>query len=100
MNSFGQGPPKLGSVLVNSDIGSDIIKSLGDRGATIVLKTRPWEAPVMIRIDPETGLIEAAGEGKARRAAWRRVLDSEKPDEVLMSKMKERLRLGRGLRAR
>jgi gamma-glutamyltranspeptidase/glutathione hydrolase len=69
MNSFGQGPPKLGSVLVNNDIGADVIKSLTDRGAKITTKGRPWEAPVMIRVDPETGLIEAAGEAKARRAA-------------------------------
>jgi gamma-glutamyltranspeptidase / glutathione hydrolase len=69
INSFGQGPPKLGNVLVNADIGSDVIKSLQDRGAKVTPRPRAWEAPAMIWVDPQTGLIEAAGESKFRRAA-------------------------------
>jgi gamma-glutamyltranspeptidase/glutathione hydrolase len=69
MNSFGQGPPKLGSVVLNADIGDEVIKSLTDRGAQVTTRPRPWEAPVMIWVDPQTGLIEAAGEGRSRRAA-------------------------------
>jgi gamma-glutamyltranspeptidase/glutathione hydrolase len=69
MNSFGQGPPQLGSVLLNAEIGEDVIKSLKDRGAKVSSRPRPWEAPAMIWIDPQTGLIEAAGEAKSRRAA-------------------------------
>jgi gamma-glutamyltranspeptidase / glutathione hydrolase len=69
MNSFGQGPPSLGNVVVNSNIGDDVIKSLKDRGAKVTMKAGPWASQVMIRLDPQTGLIEAAGEGRSRRAA-------------------------------
>jgi len=69
MNSFGQGPPELGSVVLNTNIGDDVIKSLKERGAKLTLKPGPWAAPAMIRVDPQSGLIEAAGEGKSKRAA-------------------------------
>jgi gamma-glutamyltranspeptidase / glutathione hydrolase len=69
MNSFGQGPAKLGSVVVNKEIGDEVIKSLKDRGANVSAVARPWASPVMIRVDPVNGLIEAAGEGRSRRAA-------------------------------
>jgi gamma-glutamyltranspeptidase/glutathione hydrolase len=69
MNSFGQGPAQLGTVVVNNNIGDDVIQSLKERGAKVTTKTGPWASPVMIRVDPQTGLIEAAGDGKSRRAA-------------------------------
>jgi gamma-glutamyltranspeptidase/glutathione hydrolase len=69
MNSFGQAPPKLGTVTLNKTIGDDVINSLKERGAKVTVRPGPWASPVMIRVDPQTGLIEAAGEGKSRRAA-------------------------------
>jgi gamma-glutamyltranspeptidase / glutathione hydrolase len=69
MNSFGQGPPALGSVVVNANIGDDVIKTLRERGAKVTTRPRPWAAPAMIRIDPQTGLLEAGGDGRMRRAA-------------------------------
>jgi gamma-glutamyltranspeptidase/glutathione hydrolase len=69
MNSFGQAPAKLGTVVINDAIGEDVIKSLKERGAKVTAKTGTWASPVMIRVDPDTGLMEAAGEGKSRRAA-------------------------------
>jgi gamma-glutamyltranspeptidase / glutathione hydrolase len=69
MNSFGQAPAMLGTAVVNESIGADVIKALKERGAKVSIKQGPWAAPVMIRLDPDTGLIEAAGEGKMRRAA-------------------------------
>ena len=70
MNSFGQAPAKLGSVMVEQTIGADVIKSLEDRGAKLQAnKKGPWASPVMIRVDPVTGLIEAAGEGRSTRYA-------------------------------
>ncbi len=69
MDSFNQGPPKFGSVVLSSNIGDDVIKSLKDRGAKVTVKTAPWASPAMIRVDPQTGLIEAAGESRMRRAA-------------------------------
>lgn len=53
---------------MNSNIGDDVIKSL-KAGHNVTTKTGPWASPVMIRLDPKTGLIEAAGEGRSRRAA-------------------------------
>ena len=67
MNSFGQAPAKLGSVILNSNIGNDVIKALKDRGAMVEAQTS-WASPVMIRVDPVTGLIEAGGGSKSRRA--------------------------------
>jgi len=69
MNSFGQGPPNLGSVVVSADLGEDVLKTLKSRGARVTTQSTPWAAPAMIRIDPQTGLREAAGEGGSRRAA-------------------------------
>ena len=69
MNSFGQGPPDLGSVVVSAEIGEDVIKTLRERGAKVTTRPRPWAAPAMIRIDPQTGLLEAGGDGRSRRAA-------------------------------
>jgi gamma-glutamyltranspeptidase / glutathione hydrolase len=68
MNSFGQAPPKLGSVIVNPNIGDDVIKSLKDRGADVSVRKGTWASPVMIRVDPQTGLMEAAGGSASRRA--------------------------------
>ncbi len=69
MNSFGQAPAKLGTAVVNDSIGEEVINTLKERGAKVTTTQRPWAAPAMIRLDPDTGLIEAAGEGKLRRAA-------------------------------
>jgi gamma-glutamyltranspeptidase/glutathione hydrolase len=69
MNSFGQGPPELGSVMVNDDIGDEVVRTLKARGARVSVKTAPWAAPAMIRIDPQTGMLEAAGEARSKRAA-------------------------------
>jgi gamma-glutamyltranspeptidase/glutathione hydrolase len=69
MDSFNQGPPKFGSVVLSSNIGDDVIKSLKERGAKVTVKTAPWASPAMIRVDPQSGVIEAAGESRMRRAA-------------------------------
>ncbi len=69
MNSFGQAPAKLGTAIVSDSIGEDVIKTLTERGAKVTARQAPWAAPVMIRVDPVSGLIEAAGEGRSRRAA-------------------------------
>jgi gamma-glutamyltranspeptidase / glutathione hydrolase len=69
MDSFNQGSPKFGSVVLSNNIGDEVIKSLKDRGAKVTMKTAPWASPAMIRVDPQTGLIEAAGESRMRRAA-------------------------------
>ncbi len=69
MNSFGQGPPQFGNVVVSNTIDDDVIQALTQRGAKVTTKKAPWASPAMIRVDPDTGLIEAAGEGRMRRTA-------------------------------
>jgi gamma-glutamyltranspeptidase/glutathione hydrolase len=69
MNSFGQAPAALGSVTLDKNIGQEVIDALKERGAKVTIKNKAWASPAMIRVDPETRLIEAAGEGTMRRAA-------------------------------
>jgi gamma-glutamyltranspeptidase/glutathione hydrolase len=69
MTSFGQAPPKLGNVLVYPNIGDDVIKSLEERGAKLALQKVAWGRPVCVRVNPQTGLIQAAGDPTAKRNA-------------------------------
>jgi gamma-glutamyltranspeptidase/glutathione hydrolase len=69
MSSFGQGPPQLGNVLVYPSIGDGVIKSLEARGAKVTLQKVAWGRPVVVRVDPQTGVIEAAGDPTAKRNA-------------------------------
>jgi gamma-glutamyltranspeptidase / glutathione hydrolase len=69
VNSFGQVPPKLGSVLLDAAIGQNVIDSLKARGAVVTTKQAPWSSSVMIYLDSATGMIEAAGEVRRGRYA-------------------------------
>jgi gamma-glutamyltranspeptidase/glutathione hydrolase len=69
MSSFGQAPPKLGSVLAYPNIGQDVIKGLEARGAKVTLQKAAWGRPVVVRVHPETRWIEAAGDPTAKRNA-------------------------------
>jgi gamma-glutamyltranspeptidase/glutathione hydrolase len=69
MTSFGQGPPQLGNVLVYPNIGDNVIQSLQDRGAKVTMQKVAWGRPVVVRVDPQTGVIEAAGDPTAKRNA-------------------------------
>jgi gamma-glutamyltranspeptidase/glutathione hydrolase len=68
LGSFRQTPPELGSLLLAPGFGDDVVKALSARGHLVTVR-RPADAPVMLRIDPATGLIEAAGDPRARRHA-------------------------------
>jgi gamma-glutamyltranspeptidase / glutathione hydrolase len=73
MNSFRQKAPKLGSLNLNTEMRKEVIEDLKKRGHIVTVKGGSMGAnPVMLRIDPVTRVIDAAGDPKARRhaAAW------------------------------
>jgi gamma-glutamyltranspeptidase len=69
MSSFGQAPPQLGNVLVYPNIGDSVIQSLKERGANVTLQKVAWGRPVVVRVNSQTGVIEAAGDPTAKRNA-------------------------------
>jgi len=68
MGSFRQKAPELGSLILSPEMGSDVAKALGDLGHKVTSR-RPAENSVMIAIDPQTGMLKAAGDPRARRHA-------------------------------
>jgi gamma-glutamyltranspeptidase/glutathione hydrolase len=75
MNSFGQKKPQLGTLNLNTDMKNEkaLAEALKKRGHIVSTKSGSMGAnPVMLRIDPTTRVIDAAGDPKARRhaAAW------------------------------
>jgi gamma-glutamyltranspeptidase/glutathione hydrolase len=69
LSSFWQGPPILGSIYLDKRLGEATIKDLKDRGAKVLNLNGAWGRPVLLRIDPKTGVIETAGDPKAFRNA-------------------------------
>ena len=69
MGSFRQTPPKLGSLLLNSEFSDKVVQELKARGHDVSLKKGALWAPVLLRIDPQTHRIEVAGDPKAKRHA-------------------------------
>jgi gamma-glutamyltranspeptidase/glutathione hydrolase len=68
-SSFGQAPPKLGSLLISSSAEQSTIETLKSRGHTVALRPSPMWHPCMLTIDPASGEIAAAGDPKAGRHA-------------------------------
>jgi gamma-glutamyltranspeptidase/glutathione hydrolase len=69
IGSFGQPPPKLGSLSINAEIGSDTIDALRARGHRVDVVKGPIAAPSLLRRDESSGRLEAAGDPKAGRHA-------------------------------
>jgi gamma-glutamyltranspeptidase / glutathione hydrolase len=69
LGSFRQAAPELGSLLLASGQDSTQIKQLEDLGHKVKVSKGSLGAPVMIRIDPKTGVKEAAGDPRAGRHA-------------------------------
>lgn len=69
LGSFRQKPPELGSLLIYPEVGAAIIKELEARGHKVTTKRGALWAPTVLSIDPKTGIIQAAGDPKARRHA-------------------------------
>lgn len=58
-----------GELRVNAEISDAALKTLSDRGHLLSIAPSPIAHPVMIFIDPQTGLMHAAGDPKAHRHA-------------------------------
>jgi gamma-glutamyltranspeptidase / glutathione hydrolase len=69
VSSFRQVPPKLGSLTINAAAGDDIVADLSARGHRVKVVTTPIWVPTVLRLDPATGRIEAAGDPKTKRHA-------------------------------
>jgi gamma-glutamyltranspeptidase/glutathione hydrolase len=68
LGSFRQNAPQLGSLLLHPDLGQAAATALTERGHKVTVR-RPSEAPVLLTLDPQTGMLRAAGDPKARRHA-------------------------------
>ncbi|HYT87131.1 MAG TPA: gamma-glutamyltransferase [Gemmataceae bacterium] len=69
LGSFRQKAPRLGSLLVNPEIGEKTIKELQSRGHQVTLRKGPLWAPTLLRFDHDSGVIQAAGDPRAKRHA-------------------------------
>jgi hypothetical protein len=70
ISSFLQKPPALGRLRINPEIGPVPLESLRAWGHTLAISSGPLSAaPSVISLDPETGLIQAAGDPRAGRHA-------------------------------
>lgn len=68
VGSFRQPAPELGSLLLDPGYDKALVAEMEKRGHKVSVK-RPAASPVLLRIDPKTGQIDAAGDPKARRHA-------------------------------
>ena len=59
----------LGSLEVDERVSKDVRAELADRVHTVATTSNPIARPVMIVVDPDTGMIHAAGDPKAFRHA-------------------------------
>ncbi|MFQ5772860.1 MAG: gamma-glutamyltransferase, partial [bacterium] len=74
-NSFNPNPDRkktlgtLGSLTLDNGIDESIRRELAHRGHKVRTTSGPIAHPVMIYVDPNTGMIYAAGDPEARRHA-------------------------------
>jgi gamma-glutamyltranspeptidase/glutathione hydrolase len=69
VGSFRQTPPALGSLLIYPQAGEAAIQDLRSRGHKVTLQDPPLWAPTVLRIDPKSRRIDAAGDPKSSRHA-------------------------------
>ncbi|WP_406694912.1 gamma-glutamyltransferase [Singulisphaera sp. Ch08] len=69
LGSFRQTPPKLGSLDIGDEVEASTLTDLRIRGHHLNVLKPPFGHPVVIRIDPDSKRIEAAGDPKAKRHA-------------------------------
>ena len=74
-NSFNPNPDRektlgtLASLTLDESVDANVRRKLANRGHKIGTASKPIAHPVMIYVDPNTGMIYAAGDPKARRHA-------------------------------
>ena len=61
IGSFGQDPPRLGSLTVNEDIAPQVIRTLESRGHKVRTTSHGIGGAAMLYVDPKTGTCEASG---------------------------------------
>jgi gamma-glutamyltranspeptidase/glutathione hydrolase len=69
LGSFRQRPPALGSLRLPTDLAAATAQDLEGRGHKVTRRKGAYAAPCLLRIDPESGAMEAAGDPKAGRHA-------------------------------
>ena len=69
VGSFRQERPQLGSLEIYDDAPKGTIDDLTARGHKVKTVKAPLWDPTMLRIDPKSGQIQAAGDPKAGRHA-------------------------------
>jgi gamma-glutamyltranspeptidase/glutathione hydrolase len=69
IGSFAQAAAKLGSLSVNSSLEDATVRELEGLGHTVTRSKGAVGNPVVLRIDPNTHVIEAAGDPKSARHA-------------------------------
>ncbi len=69
IGSFRQTPPKLGSLTLEPAFPDDVQADLRSRGHRITVKNPPLWVPTVIRLDPSSHHLDAAGDPKAGRHA-------------------------------
>jgi gamma-glutamyltranspeptidase/glutathione hydrolase len=69
LGSFRQAAPELGSLLLANGHETELAKKLEALGHKVTMSKGALWAPVMLRIDPKTGVKDAAGDPRARRHA-------------------------------
>ncbi len=69
IGSFRQTPPKLGSLEIDAGVDESTVKELKRLGHRVEVVNPPIAAPTVLRIDAESGRIDAAGDSRAGRHA-------------------------------
>jgi gamma-glutamyltranspeptidase/glutathione hydrolase len=69
LGSFRQKAPELGSLLLNAEFDAKAIKDLEARGHKVKVEKKALWAPTMLWLDAKTGMMESAGDPKAKRHA-------------------------------
>jgi gamma-glutamyltranspeptidase/glutathione hydrolase len=69
LGSFRQTPPRLGSLEINPGVGEATIEALKARGHRVAVVKPPIWIPSVMRLDPRSGSIDAAGDPQAGRHA-------------------------------
>ena len=69
VGSFNQKPPELGSLYLSNEFGGEVGAGLKATGHRVTTVDRPQSHDVMVSIDRESGVMQAAGDPRTNRHA-------------------------------
>jgi gamma-glutamyltranspeptidase/glutathione hydrolase len=69
LGSFRQTPPQLGNLTINAEVGEAVLEELRAKGHHVQAAKGRLAAPIVLRIDPQSGRLDIAGDPKAGRHA-------------------------------